>query len=194
MFSRLGSLGGEQEHMGVRFVEGIVSVWVQYYFLLRCETHKYNRQRPCFSPSDFESVDLCSCYQFVCLCSLFCDFVCTCLCAWASLCVLAPCFVCCSCCDRWSTAHAQINRPTLMKSGFCLLSNSPSLSVPPSLHFVLLCHSLYFTALSLNRAQRDSERTLQNCNHPLEREAERDRMDMGRLQSKGFKKKEENEP
>lgn len=58
----------------------------------------------------------------------------TCLCVLGSVskCVLAACFVCRSCCDRWSAAHAQINRPTLIKSGSCLVSNSVLLSVPRS--------------------------------------------------------------
>lgn len=85
--------------------------------------------------------------------------------------VLAACFVCCSCCDRWSAAHAQINRPTLMKSGFCLLSNSLSLSASQSPYVFLFCLSHYFTSLSLNQRYAGIQREL--CSIAT-RDAERD--------------------
>lgn len=58
-------------------------------------------------------------FQFVALAASWfvCPFVHVC---YVSKYVLAAC----SRCDRWSTAYAQINRPILMKSRFCLLSHS----------------------------------------------------------------------
>lgn len=107
-----------------------------YFIFHRCEAQGYSWQRPCFFPSDFRTADLCvSICLYVSLHSIFfCHvYLPVCVPGCVSKCVLAVCFVCCSCCDRWSAAHAQINRPTLMKSGFCLLSISLSLSVPVSL-------------------------------------------------------------
>lgn len=159
--------------MGVWFVERIVSVWVLYlqgavlphslFFASMWDT-EVQPTTPLFLPLWCQACGFVCWYQFVCLCRciLFCVFGCTCLCALGcvSKCVLAACFVCCSCCDRWSAAHAQINRPTLMKSGFCLLSNSLSLSVPHSLYVFLLCFSLNFTALSLNQGHIGIQREL----------------------------------
>lgn len=157
LLGRLWSLGGEQEYMGVWCVEGIVSVCVLYlqgvvlpnnlFFASMLDT-EVQPTTPLFLPLWLSVCGFVCWYQFVrlCRCILSSIFMRTCLCVLGcvSKCVLAACFVCCSDRDRWSTAHTQINRPTLMKSGFfCLLSNA----VPHS----LLCHSLYFTALSLNQ-------------------------------------------
>lgn len=122
------------------------------YFLLRCETQRYGRQRPCFFPSDVERVLVSICVsvsQHLVLC--FHVHMPVCVLGCVSKCVSAAC----SRCDRWNAAHAQINRPTLLKSGLCLLSNSVSLSAPHS-----LCHSLYFAALSLNHGHVGIQREL----------------------------------
>lgn len=139
---------------------------LRVYFLLWCETWRYSRQRPCFFHCVCVCVSVCKSVSSHLLWCFLCVYACVLGCVSKS--VLAACFVCCSCCDRWSAAHAQINRPTLMKSGFCLLSLS--LSVLHSLYAFLLYHSLPVTSLSLNQGHiRDSEKTVQNCNHPLER-------------------------
>ncbi len=143
------------------------------------------------------SVWICALVSFVCRCILFCVFACTCLCVLGrvSKCVLAACFVCCSCCDRWSAAHAQINRPTLMKSGFCLLSNSLSLSVSHSLYVFLLCLSLYFTALSLNQGHTGIQRELCRIATVPWRDGQREtggRRETGQAAKRGIEKKQEN--
>lgn len=121
---RLRSLGGKTASQGGCFLEGIVSVWVPYlqgaavphglFFALMCGT-EVQLTTPLFLSLRFRACALVSnCVSLsqhpVCMCAQ---------------CVLAAC----SCCDRWSAAHAQINRPTLLKSGLCLLSKSLSLSL-----------------------------------------------------------------
>lgn len=132
------------------------------YFLLRWETQRYSRQRPCFFPSEFERVDSCV-GNNLCVCVVASYYVFSCVRA----CVFWLPALCCSCCDRWSAAHAQINSTTLMKSGFCWLS----VSLP-----------IFHSFVSKPRAHRNRGNwiwELQNYNHPLARWAERDRREEG---------------
>lgn len=153
----LWSLVGKQESMGVCFNLGVVpagccfATQSIFCFDVRCRGTADNA--PVSSPL---TSSVC-CYQFVYLCRsiLFCVSMCTCLCVLGcvSKCVLAAC----SRCDRWSAAHAQINRPTLLKSGLCLLSNSLSLSAPHSLCLHPLSLPLFHSSVSKPRARIQRE-------------------------------------
>ena len=119
-------------------------------------------------------------------CISFCIFICTCLYVHVPLavskCVLAATFLCGSFGDRWSAAHTQINRPTLLKSGFCLLSTSLLICSSLPLHHPPQFISLYITSLSLN--QQHIEREL--CRTAAMRWAKR--MKMGGFLNKGLKR------
>lgn len=170
------------------FAEGIVSVCVLYlqgdvlprslFFTSRHGGTADNA--PVSSPLIFYSVWICVSLSLHLVFS--CERACVCVCVpgCVSKCVLAACFVCCSCCDRWSAAHAQINRPTLMKSGFCLLSLSLCVSSLP-----LSSSSYYFPAYSLKQGHVDIQREVCSvATIPLEGD--------GQVEKHRIEKKQEN--
>lgn len=153
--------GGEGKSQGGCFLRGIVSVWVSYlqgaavphslFFAPMCDTEA-QLTTPLFASFRF-SVRIC-----IKLC------VCPCACA-----VRTHTLAACSCCDRWSAAHAQITRPILLKSGLCSLSSSRSLLVPLSPNVLAQCQSPYLTDRFLKQLEvRILDRAVQICNPPLE--------------------------
>lgn len=102
------------------FFEAVVSGWVQWWRGgVSSPWDLDSRQCPCFRSSVFES------NHWICTqCLVFRVYVPIFDRLWVQVfCLLA---LCCSCCDRWCTAHAQINTATLGKPGLGLCSSHPS--------------------------------------------------------------------